>query len=79
MQNQHSDTAITKIKESKTRKCIPKNKQMWGKSGDFLGAELLGLFFFFPKLFKMTPGPQTKGAPVWSQSEIKKCRQQISK
>lgn len=52
---------------------------MWGKSGDFLGAELLGLFFFFPKLFKMTPGPQTKGAPVWSQSEIKKCRQQISK
>lgn len=35
--------------------------------------EALGLTgVILPKLFKMTPEPQQKGAPVWSSSEIKK-------
>lgn len=49
---QHSDTAITKVKETKTRKGIPKNKQLWRKSGDFLGAELLVGLVFFPRYLK---------------------------
>lgn len=70
MNNQHPDTAITQVNKTKTRKCILENKtekeedKFWRLDWGFL-----------PNVFKMMPGPQPKGVPEWSLTEIKKCSQ----
>lgn len=68
---QHSDTAITKMKEIKARKGIPKNKQLWRKSGDFLGAELLISLSFFPCYLKLHLGHNQKGH-LWGHHQKSK-------